>query len=99
MEISARLRDALARYHRFLLADDLERDRVIQRADAQALTDLADTVEPLLDEIDSTLDRLTAAPHPLSDEDETLEIDLNSLAQAASEARMEAERRLDTSSR
>lgn len=91
--ISPELSAALKDYGRFLESDDFERGKVIESSDTPTLVGLADAVDPLFDEINRTLDRLVAAAHPLPENDESLEEDLNSLAQAAMEARMEADQR------
>lgn len=46
-------------------------------------------MEPLYGEINEVLDKLVARPHPLPESLEQLEVDLNSLAQAAMEAQQE----------
>jgi hypothetical protein len=87
--VSPALAAALETYKAFLLSDDDERERGITEGDPEVLRALADAVDPLFDEINAVLDRLTAARHPLPRDQEQLESDLNSLAQAAMEARME----------
>ena len=86
--ISADLAAALVTFRRFLLADDFDRSREIGGADPETLEALAAAVEPLFDEINAVLDRLTGARHPLPPNEEDLEADLNSLAQAGVEARL-----------
>ena len=86
---SRRLTDVLQTFGHFILSDDHERSTQIGRSDVEALTAFADAVDPLLDEINAILDMLVARPHPLSEGGERLEEDLNSLAQAGMEARLE----------
>lgn len=87
--ISPPLTNALSEYREFLLSDDSEREAAIEGAAPDRLRALADAVDPLFDEINAALDRLTSASHPLRSDQEQLEDELNSLAQAAMEARMQ----------
>jgi hypothetical protein len=91
--VSPALAAALDDFHRFVIADDAERSEVIEASDRDTLTALAESVGPLFEEINAALDRLTVAPHPLPEDQELLEYDLNSLAQAAMEARQELDGR------
>ena len=84
---------ALNDHRRYVLADDLERERAIESSGCEELRTLAAAVQPLYDEINTLLDQLTGAPHPLPGDLEALEVDLNSLAQAADEAAIEAAQR------
>lgn len=87
--VSEPLRQALGDFRVFLRSDDLERTEAIESADGEALSSLASAVEPLFDEVDQVLRALDARPRPLPEHLEQLEEDLNSLAQAAVEARLE----------
>jgi hypothetical protein len=93
--LSAELTDALATFRSFLVSDDVDRGEVIEASTAGTLTALVAAVTPLYPEIDATLDKLVALPHPLPEDDEQLEEDLNSLAQAALEAEQELDGRSD----
>jgi len=86
--ISPALASALETYREFLVSDDSDREAVIEATTPERLRGLADAINPLFDEINVVLDRLSAALHPLPGDQEQLEYDLNSLAQAAIEARM-----------
>lgn len=85
-ELSSELAAALDRYRAFLVADDAKRANVIEASDLDALRVLVATVEPLYPEINAVLDGLMSADHPLPEDLELLEVDLNSLAQAGMEA-------------
>jgi hypothetical protein len=87
--VSPPLAAALDNFRRFVIADDAERSEAIEGSDREALTALADAVDPLFEEINSVLDRLVEKAHPLPDDEDILEYELNSLAQAAMEARQE----------
>lgn len=87
------LDDALRANATFLLSDDVERETAIQRSGRDELSALADGVDPLYDEINAVLDQLGELAHPLPADQERLEDQLNSLAQAAMEARMELDSR------
>jgi hypothetical protein len=87
--VSPALASALDDFRQFVIADDEERSGVIEATDPKTLTALADAIAPLFGEINAVLDRLTEAPHPLPEDQELLEYDLNSLAQAAMEARQQ----------
>lgn len=91
--ISAELAAALQSFRGFLVSDDVERGHEIERSDRETLTALADAVDPLFEEINAVLDRLDRTAHPLPEDQEYLEYDLNSLAQAAMEARLELDDR------
>jgi phosphate uptake regulator len=91
--VSPQLAAALRTFSRFLESDDVARSKQIGESDVEELTTLADAVDPLYEEINEVLDRLVAKPHPVSEDEERLEEDLNSLAQAAMEARLERNRR------
>jgi len=90
--LSQPLRDTLEDFRGFLRSDDLERQDAIEGADDATLAALIDAVD--LDEVNQVLDDLVERPHPLSEDLEQLEGDLNSLAQAAIEARHELNSRL-----
>lgn len=92
IKVSDTLAAALTDFRPFLLADDVERSETIAASDSETLRKLVDTVEPLFDEINATLDVTYEGPS-LSDEEQDLESDLHSLAQAAEEARIELESR------
>jgi ABC-type transporter Mla subunit MlaD len=87
-DITPALASALTTYRHFLVSDDSEREEAIESSDPDTLTGLADAVAPLFDEINAVLDQLTSTSHPLPPDQEQLESDLNSLAQAGMEARM-----------
>lgn len=87
--VSPELARALRTFRHFLESDDRARANQIESSERQQLSALADALEPLNDEINEVLDRLVARPHPLSEYEGGLEEDLNSLAQAGMEARME----------
>lgn len=91
--MSPELSQALRAFEPFLRSDDMERSTLIEASDSHALRSLTETVNPLLAEINAALDGLVAKPHPLPDDEESLEADLNSLAQAGIEARMELDNR------
>jgi hypothetical protein len=91
--VSPALASALDDLRQFVIADDAERSEVIEASDRETLTALAESVGPLFGEINAVLDRLADAPHPLPEDQELLEYDLNSLAQAAMEARQELDHR------
>ena len=82
------LSDALVQFSTFLIADDAERSDELETADWETLVALVEGVTPHLAEIDGLLNRLTALPHPLPEDLEVLEYDLNSLGQAAREAQL-----------
>ena len=88
-EVSPELATALRTFSRFLESDDAKRGKEIEGSEAEELNALANAVEPLYDEINAALDLLVAKPHPLPDGEERLEEDLNALAQAGMEARIE----------
>jgi hypothetical protein len=77
-----------------VLTDDAERSDKIVATDSVTLRKLADAVGPLFSEINAALDA-TYEKSSLSDEEQDLEADLNALAQAAEEARIELEHRGD----
>lgn len=83
---------ALTEFQPFLLADDEERSNMIAASDSDALRKLVQSVEPLFDEINATLDKTYEAAS-LSAEEQDLESNLHSLAQAAEEARIELDGR------
>jgi hypothetical protein len=87
--LSQPLRAALIEFRAFLKADDLERSQAIETADSERLAALTAAVEPLYGEINAVLDDLVGRAHPLPKDLEQLEVDLNSLAQAAMEAEQE----------
>lgn len=91
--VSPQLAAALRSFRGFLVSDDGMRSEETARSDVERLTSLIGTVQPLFPEINAVLDRLTAAPHPLPADEERMEEDLNSLAQAAIEARFELDSR------
>lgn len=91
--VSPALAAALAKFRPFLQADDVERSEAIEHADSQTLVTMAVAVRPLYPEINQVLDRLVAEQHPLPEDLELLEEDLNSLAQAAMEAELELDGR------
>ena len=74
------LRDLMPHYRRFAVADDVERERVIQDATAGDLETLVRAVDPLWPEIKAFLD---------VDSGSNEECLTDSLAQAAMEARIE----------
>lgn len=82
----------LAEYRPFLLSDDDERSDHIANSESDTLRALAEAVEPLFDEINATLDKTGVAPS-LTEDEQALESDLHSLAQAAMEARIELDER------
>lgn len=92
IDVSGALAAALADFEPFLLADDEERSNKLVASDSDTLRRLAEAVEPLFDEINATLDKTGQAPS-LSEEEQQLESDLHSLAQAAIEARIELDDR------
>lgn len=87
--LSQPLREALIDFRLFLRSDDVERGQAIESAESEALAALRTAVKPLYEEINRVLDDLVQRPHPLPDDLEQLEYDLNSLAQAAMEAEQE----------
>jgi hypothetical protein len=87
------LEQTLAQFRQFLISDDELRAEELERSDAETLRSLVESVEPLFKEINSVLDQLTAMNHPLEDAVADLEDALNSLAQAAIEARFELDGR------
>jgi hypothetical protein len=89
--VSPALRSALDTYGRFLSSDDSEREQAIESSDRETLKAFANAIDQLYEEINAVLDRLVAAHHPLPDDQEQLEYDLHSLAQAAMEARLALE--------
>ena len=93
VEISPALAQALQRFDRFLIADDVERSDVMSQADDATLRDLVATMEPLYDEVNAVLDVLVAHPHTLPEDQQLLEEQLNSLGQAGMEAQFELEAR------
>jgi hypothetical protein len=90
--VSDDLAAALAEFQPFLLADDEERSNKLRASDNDTLRGLAEAVEPLFDEINTTLDETNEAS-TLSGEAQDLESNLHSLAQAALEARIELDDR------
>ena len=86
--LSPALATALETYRAFLLSDDSERAAMVEGSSPEQLAALADAIDPLFDEINAVLDHLTGASHPLPSDQDQLETNLNSLAQAAMEARM-----------
>ncbi len=93
VEISPALAQALQRFDRFLVADDAARSDAIEQADGATLRDLVETMVPLYDEVNGVLDVLVEHPHPLPEDQELLEEQLNSLGQAGMEAQLELEAR------
>jgi hypothetical protein len=89
---SPELAAVLVEFEPFLLSDDVERTDKLASTDSATLRKLAEAVEPLFDEINATLDK-TGAASSLTDEEQDLESNLHSLAQAAIEARMTLEER------
>lgn len=87
--LSPALATALETYRAFLLSDDSDREAIVEGSSPEQLAALANAIDPLFDEINAVLDRLTGASHPLPRDQEQLESALNSLAQAAMEARMQ----------
>ena len=87
ISVSDDLVAALVEFEPFLLSDDEERSNRLEASDSHTLRRLAEAVEPLFDEINATLDKTLAAA-PLSEDEQELESNLHSLAQAAIEARM-----------
>lgn len=87
--VSPALASALHDFRPLLEPDDLDRVQGIERAASETLAAMIEAVEPLYPEINSPLDRLVSQPHPLPEDLEELELDLNSLAQATLEARQE----------
>lgn len=83
------LQRALSEFQDFLRSDDLERIEAIGNADSERLAVFTAAVEALHGEINQVLDGLVERPHPLPEDLEQLEVDLNSLAQAAMEAELE----------
>lgn len=94
IRVSDKLSAALADFQPFLLADDEERSNKLAASDSDTLRKLAEAVEPLFDEINATLGSTNEAPS-LSEDEQRLESDLHSLAQAAIEARIELDDRGD----
>jgi len=92
IEVSDKLAAVLADFEPFLLADDEERSNKLASSDIATLRRLAEAVEPLFDEINATLDK-TGQAASLSEDEQRLESDLHSLAQAAIEARFELDDR------
>jgi hypothetical protein len=86
------LRDALERFDRYLVSDDVERSELMAATDTESLEAFADAVGPLFDEINAVLDRLDALP-TLSDEQQDLVSKLNDLGQAGVEARLDLDDR------
>lgn len=91
--VSLQLAAALRSFRGFVVSDDSTRSEETARSEVELLTALIGAVQPLFPEINAVLDRLISAPHPLRADEERLEEDLNSLAQAAMEARFELGRR------
>lgn len=87
--VSPALASALHDFRPLLEPDDLDRTQALGRAASETLAAMVEAIEPLYPEINSLLDRLVTQPHPLPEDLEHLEADLNSLAQAALEARQD----------
>lgn len=87
--VSEPLLSALATFKAFLQPDDDDRAHAIKAADTETLAAMAETVGPLYGEINAVLDRLVAEAHPLPEDLELLEVELNALAEAAMEAEQE----------
>jgi hypothetical protein len=91
-ELSPELAEVLASFRHFAVSDDADRAGVVERTDRDTLMALVKAVEPLYPEINVVLDRLVAKPHPVSPDEERLEVELDRLAQAAMEAELELAR-------
>jgi hypothetical protein len=87
--ISPALASVLSTFASFVLSDDADREDIIEASDPTTLTALVAAVDPLFGEINAVLDRFDEGPRPGSADDQQLESDLHSLAQAAMEARMQ----------
>ncbi len=85
--LSPALAAALERFSEFLRSDDDDRARAIEDSEPAVLPTLAAAVQPLFDEINAVLDKYVRRVLPLPPAQGQLESDLNSLAQAATEAR------------
>jgi hypothetical protein len=57
VQLGPALSDALQRFEQFLLSDDGECTETVMAADRETLRPLAETVNPLFDEINAVLDR------------------------------------------
>jgi hypothetical protein len=90
--VSPNLASALAEFEPYLVADDVERSNQLEASDSETLRTLAAAVEPLFDEINAILDK-TGEAASLTDEEQELESNLHSLAQAAIEAGLTLEER------
>jgi hypothetical protein len=89
VEPSRALHEAIDRFKPFLVTDDAARPAAMSGAHTETIRDLVLTITPLFEEINALLDALVSSPHPLPEKQALLEEQLNSLGQAAMEARFE----------
>jgi hypothetical protein len=90
--LSPALNDAIARFPRYLVSDDVDRGNEIASTDSESLRAFADAIAPLFGEINAVLDRLDALAS-LTDEQQDLVVLLNDIGQAGVEAQLELEGR------